>query len=234
MKTKFIITLAFIGFLSSCSSADDGKETGENENGELVFWTEDLIGHDNFFITISSENLNFLKVSQITKVYTEETIDCNSDGCAKFTLPPGNYKYSISLNTETDPEATKYDISVSSNGCTSTEVTVLVDWLQALLGEWRPIYAEEINLNDCTLENEILIFPTNGQFQHRYFKYFNDVCQLDDDVNGTYTISNNIIHFSDGPVGSPEDAQLLSLTANRLILKTVDNHGEYTITYAKQ
>ena len=81
-------------------------------DGQLLFWVNSDLGCGSITVTISGNN------KTITSYYPSAQPDCNSSGCAVFTLQPGSYN----VHAECTGYTWDFSKTVSSNTCTKTQL----------------------------------------------------------------------------------------------------------------
>lgn len=126
-----------------------------------------------------------------------------------------------------------------ANGCMSVKAIPLDRAIDNINGTWRlnsSIIESDNNLEiitSCTATNTLEL-KTNGTYIHKYYKLFNNSCDLEASVNGSYVVNNNTINFTKDAVGQPYSSEIVSVTESSLRLRTTDNQGVYLDIYTKQ
>ena len=158
----------------------------------------------------------------------------------KIDEPDGSIKIKA-FTTATTEQAFTYKINYTNSNFTpnlTKTVNAKVSGAVSIVGTWKRIseYNETDNTNiiiDSCMANNILTYSSNNTFLWKNYKFFNDVCQLEGEGSGTYSISNQTITYTYDTI-EIFTCQIVSLTDTTLQLRQTDNHGTYLTTYTKQ
>ncbi len=97
-----------------CSGSSSNGNGSENSNGVVSFYLTKNIGCSNVKITVSGYGTKTLN-SYLTYGF----IECEQNGTASWTLPPGRYSYEASC---TDLKWGPANFTISENGCLGYEL----------------------------------------------------------------------------------------------------------------
>lgn len=85
----------------------DGGGSGGSTTGKVMFWVSSDLGCGPISVSLNGSS------GTITSYYSNNSPDCGGNGCANFTLPPGNYSYSASCSNGT----WNGSVLITSGGC---------------------------------------------------------------------------------------------------------------------
>lgn len=125
-----------------------------------------------------------------------------------------------------------------ATGCMSVKLVPFDREFDTVVGNWKlSSRYDETNheeVGDSCSFNNILNLNSNNTFLGKNYKFHFDVCNLESQFSGNYTVANNTISFSNSAFGGPQSAEIVLVTDTTMKLRFTDNQVSTLETYTKQ
>lgn len=125
-----------------------------------------------------------------------------------------------------------------ASGCISVKVLPFDREFDDVVGNWKLSSRIEENnqeeTGDACAYNNILNLSSNGTFVGKNYKFTFDICNLESQFSGNYTVANSTITFSNSAFGGPQSAEIALVSDTTMKLRFTQGQIIVLETYTRQ